>query len=321
MFRRLGGTLVLGVGAMLATLAGAAHEVPLFPSAADPDRQGFVRIINHAARSGSIRLFAIDDDGNRVGPLEVPIGANEAIHINSNDLEAGNPAKGLVTGTGSGSGDWRLVLETGLDIEVLAYVRTGAGFLASMHELVGVNSDGLYSLGLFDPSGDGDPSGLLRLVNPGEDAIDARITATDDEGNDSGEVIVTVSAGASRTLTAEQLRTGAMLDGALGDGAGKWRLFVSADAPMTVLNLMEGPDRQLVNLAGASSKVDEAGTHHVALFPGAADGAGREGLVRVVNRSGRSGIGWYRRHGPFGRQPGNRRSGCRDQQGGSVGRR
>ena len=50
--------------AALAVLSAAAvaedgreHFVPLFMSAADPDgRQGFVRIVNHSDRSGTVRI-------------------------------------------------------------------------------------------------------------------------------------------------------------------------------------------------------------------------------------------------------------------------
>ena len=287
MFRRL--VPVAGAVVALSVAAGADHDVPFFPSAADPDRRGFVRIVNHASRDGTVRLLAIDDDGNRVGPQVMPIDRNEALHFNSDDLESGNPAKGLALGTGSGSGDWRLELESDLDIEVLAYVRTPAGFLASIHEVVGADADGRHRLGLFNPAEDIEASSLLRLVNAGRDSVEARITGTDDEGGRSGEVVVGVPAGASRTLTGEQLETGGMFDGSLGDGAGKWRLSVSADGPITVMTLAEGPARQLVNLASASARVDASGTHHVPLFPGASDASGREGFVRVVNRSDRSG--------------------------------
>lgn len=289
MFRRVGGGFVTGTITMLAVAAGADHDVPFFPSAADPDRQGFVRIVNHSSREGTVGLFAIDDDGNRNGPREIPIDPNAVLHLNSDDLEAGNPAKGLALGIGSGSGDWRLDLESNLDVEVLAYVRTPAGFLASIHEVVGADADGRHRLGLFNPAEDIEASSLLRLVNAGQDVVEARITGTDDEGGRSGEVVVGVPAGASRTLTAEQLETGGMFDGSLGDGAGKWRLFVSADGPITVMNLIEGPTRQLVNLASASARVDESGTHQVPLFPGTSDASEREGFVRVVNRSDRSG--------------------------------
>ena len=50
----------------------AAHTVPLFPPArsfTSEGRQGFVRIINHAGESGTVRIDAFDDEGTQYGPL------------------------------------------------------------------------------------------------------------------------------------------------------------------------------------------------------------------------------------------------------------
>ena len=190
MSRRLGGS-VAGVVAALAVSAGAYHEVPLFPSAADPDRQGFVRIINHASRAGTIRLFAIDDDGTRFGPRELSIDANAVLHFNSADMESGNSAKGLDVGTGPGSGDWRLEFASDLDIEVLAYVRSADGFLASLHEVVAIGEDDRHRLGLFNPAGTANHESRLRIVNAG-DPVEVTITGIDDAGSPSGEVVVSV---------------------------------------------------------------------------------------------------------------------------------
>ena len=56
--------------------------------------------------------------------------------------------------------------------------------------------------------------------------------------------MVTLPAGASRTLTAHQLEGGDDdFEGSLGDGGiGRWQLFVSADRPIRVMNLMLSPN-------------------------------------------------------------------------------
>ncbi|MCY3620151.1 MAG: hypothetical protein OXH68_00390 [Gammaproteobacteria bacterium] len=287
-FRHLGGRLVAVVVAAVAISVDAAHDVPWFPSAADRGRQGFVRIINHASREGTIRFFAVDDDGNRIGPRELSIDANEVLHFTSDDLETGNAEKGLDVGTGSGNGDWRLEFASDLDIEVLAYVRSGDGLLASMHEVVGTGDDDRHRLALFNPAGTANPASRLRIVNAG-DPLQVTINGIDDEGSPSGEVVVSVSGGASRTLAAHELESGGMFDGALGDGEGQWRLSVSADGPITVMNLLEGATGQLVNLGSTPITPDASGVHRVPLFPGTSDASGRRGLVRVINRSDRSG--------------------------------
>ena len=60
----------------------------------------------------------------------------------------------------------------------------------------------------------------------------------------------TVPAGAARTFTAAQLEAGADgLDGALGDGRGKWRLIVESGQPLVVMSLLKSPTGHLTNLS------------------------------------------------------------------------
>lgn len=265
-----------------AAIAAAGNDVAVFPAASDSSRQGFIRIVNHGDRTGEVRIGAIDDAGIRRGPLVLSIDANEAVHLNSDDVENGNTAKGLDAGVGSGSGDWRLELTSDLDIEVLAYVRTPDGYLTSVHEVVAADADGHYHIGFFNP---GDAS-KLRVVNHGEEAANVTITGVDDHGETPGTgVEVPIAAGGSRTLAAEDLETGGDgLTGNLGNGTGKWRLSVSADQRVTIVNLLEGPAGLLSNLSSVprGPRLDEA--HDVPLFPGSSN-PHWQGFVRVINHS------------------------------------
>ena len=130
---------------LLATALFAAQAsalelgVPLFISASDSTKQGFVRIINHSDVGGKIRVTAIDDSGREFDPISVDLEPRRTLHFNSDDLEMGNASKGIASGTGAGEGDWRLEIyiddDDDLDVEALAYVRTTDGFLTSMHDL------------------------------------------------------------------------------------------------------------------------------------------------------------------------------------------
>ena len=102
------------------------HALPYILAESSAGRQGFVRIVNRSTNSGTVTITAIDDSGRTRGTESVHLAANGALHFNSRDLERGNPAKGL-SGVGSGSGDWRLVFQSTLDIQPLAYVRTADG--------------------------------------------------------------------------------------------------------------------------------------------------------------------------------------------------
>ena len=148
------------------------HRVPYLPPASDPARQGFVRVINAGGDAGVVRIEGFDDGGQRHGPALLMVGAGETAHFNSSDLEFGNPDKGLATGIGSPArGPWRIDLETKLEVTVLAYIRTGDGFLTSMHDTVSPLSsdDGtfVYALPIFNPGSNRNQVSLLRLVQSG----------------------------------------------------------------------------------------------------------------------------------------------------------
>ena len=80
-------------------------------------------------------ITAIDDEGRPANPVTLLLEARAGAHFNSQDLENGNSEKGLSGRAGDGEGNWRLKLETNLEIEYLAYIRTVDGFVTNMHEV------------------------------------------------------------------------------------------------------------------------------------------------------------------------------------------
>ena len=115
--------------------ADGTHTVPLFPAAGDPDgRQGFVRVVNREDRAGTVTIAAIDDAGQHHDSVTLTLSAGATAPFNSNDLEQGNPDKGLTDGVGAGTGDWRLALSADVPIDVYAYIRHTDGFVTSMHD-------------------------------------------------------------------------------------------------------------------------------------------------------------------------------------------
>ena len=271
------------------TVRGPAF-VALFPQASDPVREGFARVINHDMDVGEVSIEAVDDTGARLGPVSLAIEAGETVHFNSGDLEDGNAAKGLPEGVGSGEGDWRLVLNSEIDFEALSYIRTGDGFLTAMHDTVPVR-DGAYDVAIFNPGSNANQVSRLRLINPGDAAAEVTVTGVDDAGASPGtSVELEIPAGESLTLTASDLEAGAGVDGALGDGTGKWRLQVTSNVPIEAMSLLSSPTGHLTNLSTVPVRPGaEDGTQVVPLFPSASDLLGRQGFVRVVNRSTEAG--------------------------------
>ena len=230
----------------------ATHRIGLFPSAADAQgRQGFARIINHSESDGEVDIDAYDDDGKHYGPLTLAIDAGETVHFNSDDLEEGNVGKGLDGATGPpDKGDWRLELSSTLELQVLSYIRTSDGFLTSMHDFVGRTEAGQHRVAIFNPGRNTNQVSRLRLINPGAERTEVRIEGVDDKGQSPGEAVVfTLEGGVSRTLSAKELEAGTGVSGGLGTGKGKWRLVVSTDEPIEVLNTLSTPTGHLTNLS------------------------------------------------------------------------
>lgn len=236
--------------------------LPLVLPDSNSVRKGLVRVVNRSDRAGVVTIHATDDAGRRAGPVSLSLDAKAAVHLDSRDLERGNAAKRLSGGVGSGAGHWRLELNTDLDLDALAYVRTADGVITSVHESAEEEEAGSmrYRVPIFNPASNRTRQSRLRLINPGND--DARITITgrDDAGGSPGSgVRLTLAAGAARWLTAEQLEQGgADFDGHIGDGAGKWRLTVSADRPIRVMSLLQGPAGNLANLSGPGPEPEVA---------------------------------------------------------------
>ena len=280
--------------ATAASSGGASrHLVPLFARASDPLRQGFARVVNRSEEAGEVSVLAVDDGGNRFGPVTLAVGAGATVHFNSGDLENGNPGKGLSSGVGAPTeGDWRLELESSLDFEARAYLRTRDGFLTAMHDLA-PESGGEHRVPIFNPGSNDRQASLLRLVNAGAADVEAVVRGVDDRGRSPGGAVrVAVPAGAARTLSAAQLESGVgpgIAAGALGDGAGKWRLAVTADGPIHAMSLLDSPTGTMTNLSTAPPRPDAGDpVHRVPLFPPASDQF-RQGFVRVVNRSDEAG--------------------------------
>ena len=260
--------------------------LPLILPAGYAGLESFIRITNESDRAGTVRITATDDAGNKSDPVSLSLGANRAVNFTSRDLEQGNASKGLSTGIGNGEGNWRLELSTALEIRPFAYIRTTDGFVTSMYDTITVSEQESARIPFFNPGSNERQISRLRIINPGTSPAEIEITGRDDAGDTApgGTVRLTLAAGQSRTLTAQALESGEGLEGRLGAGAGKWRLTVSPNATIVVMNLLRSPTGHLANLTPVPS-VYESGLPLV--LP--ADDSGREGFIRFDNLSSESG--------------------------------
>ena len=239
--------------------------VPLFLSASQADETGretFVRVTNRSNRSGEVTIKAIDDRGDYARDeagvetkLTLNIKAYETKSFNSGDFEAVNANKGLsgASRLAPGTGHWRLQLDSDLDIDVAAFVRTEDGFLTSVHDRVAYDQQSAaYYVPIFNPASNVNQRSLLRLINSDANrTVHLLITGYDDAGVEGFDTVgLHIDPGAALLLDAMRLEMGrGGLAGRLGDGKGKWRLFIEADGEIVVLHLLESPTGNLTNLS------------------------------------------------------------------------
>ena len=245
-------------------VAQQQHSLPLVKSAGGT-QEAFLRIINRSDSAGEVTIHGTDDSGTRSGPITLSLSANQTKHLNSADLEIGNPDKGLSGGLDDGDGDWRLDLTTDLDIEVLGYVRTSDGFVTSMHdvvqpEYVPVGDYMRYRVWFLNPGTNLNQRSLLRVINVAGIDNEITINALDDAGVSGGEVSFTLGPYEARTIGAEDLEEGDdSLTGSFGNGTGKWQLIVTTESarsaqrrvahPIQVMSLLQTPTGHLTNLS------------------------------------------------------------------------
>ena len=225
----------------------ADYTVPLLvPPDASGGPQGMLRILNGTTESGTVEIHAVDDAGRRTGPATFTLNASAAAEFTATDLQSGNASLGLAGGIGTEVGDARLLIDSDLQIVPQAFVRAADGALSAMHDTVrAASTDGsgqyAYEVPVFNPSTDMMQASRLRLINPGDAEAVVTIGARDDSGAAAtgGEVTLTLAGGGARTLTAQQLEAGdSGITGRLGAGTGRWRLRVSSDRPLQVVNIV-----------------------------------------------------------------------------------
>ena len=251
------------IAAMVSAPAALAEQyrLPLFVSETSHGQQGVLRVLSLSDESRTVEVYAIDDSGVRSGPAIFTLDAMAAKEFDASDLVSGNADKGLAGGLGALSGDVRLEIDTALRVGLLAYLRSADGTLAVLHDEVraGSPSDGGYEylVPIFNPAHEMAQLSRLRLINPGDQAAAVMIAGSDDAGAMAigGSVGLTLPAAGARTLTAQQLEAGdAGLTGMLGAGSGRWRLRVSSDRMIRVVNLATSSTGELNNLSTTGLK-------------------------------------------------------------------
>ena len=138
-----------------------------------------------------------------------------------------------------------------------------------------------HTLAMVPPASDRVNRGLVRIINRSNRRGTVRITAIDDTGWRFGPVSLPMSPRQTRHVTSAQLeRGGAGLSGGVGDGAGNWRLVLTANLDIEALAYILAGDGSLsgMNALAAESRHGATWRYDVPYFQPAS-----RGRLRLVN--------------------------------------
>ena len=236
----------------LSALGGVApstdnvHRVALFNSADSSDAASLLRLTNRGGEALMANITGVDDTGaSPGGVVSVEVGAHESVVLTAAELEAGDA--NLLGALGDGEGQWRLRIASDGDLAVMNLVETPDGQLAnlSVATATSVPARETHVVDRFPSSSDiSNGQGVVRIVNSSERPVSVRIEPKDSTGWRYPPLTLTLGANEAANLGALDLELGNVakgLAGSAGPGAGAWRLAISSDSDIEVLNYTRTP--------------------------------------------------------------------------------
>ncbi|WP_338516508.1 hypothetical protein [Alteromonas gracilis] len=248
-FRHLMLSVVLTV--FSTSLIAEEYSIYFVPSSTNDLQQGFLRFTNPNFSTVSVSIVGIDDAGNPgQTTLSFEVGSLASQQFNSDDLEFGNGSKGLTGFLGIASDNWTLQVTTSGELGVSSYIRTSEGFMTKIGDLVPNTNQTSHIVPMFNPASNVNQVSILRVVNISSDSNDVSILGIDDNGDVTSSASITLAGNEAVMLTAQDIENGTNgLSNGIGDGAGKWQLFVTSSEPAAVMSFLQAPGGYLSNLS------------------------------------------------------------------------
>ncbi|MDP1698301.1 MAG: hypothetical protein Q8L45_11060 [Xanthomonadaceae bacterium] len=261
------------------------------------NQQSFLRFINRNAQAVDMELLGIDDDGQpaTLGAVTFALAANRSLQVTSQDLELGNPGKGLIGRFGAGIGKWQIKVGSSAPVDVMSLIRTPDGFVTNLSDTAPKPAAGEYVVYFANPASNPEQQSFIRVVNRSKQEGTVTVSGIDDNGNpapagDLGFTLAPQQAVQFNSNDYELGNPGKGLSGALGDGAGKWRLSLHSPLSLEVMSLIRTPDGFLTSLsATAPHAANDAEADKLVLIANPADETQQQTFIRIVNPSAQAG--------------------------------
>ena len=173
----------------------------------------------------------------------------------------------------------------------MSLIRTPDGFLTNLSGVVPTDTQN-HRIYYANPASETGQVTFIRIVNSTASTGTVTISGIDDNGDAAPGGVVQFQLGLFRRNSCwppiwENGNADKGLTGALGKGAGKWQLTVTADMDIAVMNLIRTADGFLTNLSQVAPKSILNTTEVYLLNPGS--NTNQRSLLRVVNTTGTPG--------------------------------
>lgn len=221
-------------------------------------RKSLIRFINRSRESGVVQLDVSDEGTYSYPTLEFEIGSSAIVQLSASDIESGNTSLGIHSGFGYGVGDWRLKIESELDLGIAAFTYSEDGFVSSVHDFESTGSF-FQSVELLD--GTSSPwDNRLVLTNASDQVASVEVVGFSKAGEIVSSVLrFQIEPREVRQLTrfdlvAENSGSPNAIDYEIVD----WRLQISSDQPLMVHDIVEGLDGRISTLSPTPLVLTEA---------------------------------------------------------------
>ena len=230
------------------------HENSVFPLFSTLNetsyRSSLIRFINRSHEPGLVKLTVTDGGTYPYPSIQFEMDGNSTLQLDAQDIETGNPRLGIDEGLGYGVGDWRIRVESELDLHVATLIHSADGFVSSFHE-VEFDGTGSQSLGFFDWNSFNRLDNRLFLTNPNNQTTVVEVTGIGNAGEFITDVLrFQIGPGQARQLTRFDLATGSSgTPNAVHYEVVDWQLQIHSDGPLMIRNFIEGLDGRISNLS------------------------------------------------------------------------
>jgi hypothetical protein len=298
---RVPGDDLANMSAVVPLLSTGAHTVLYVQGDPDASDESVLRLVNRTAETNAVTVNARDSIGELApgGEISAVLGPYQAINVNTSDLIAGNPDKGIIGYLALDPQPHTIEVRAERNLAVQGLLRSATGVLSNVSAVApgAANDDNADRLlATVNPVGDG-PASTVRIVSLTDSDEILLLSGIDDIGERANAQPLELESRGTAMLDALDLeqtssdpRLRPVIAGPFGDGEGRWQVTVSATSSTSHVeaqSLVATPDGSLANLSAVVPQPSRFEADVWVVNPASNDA--QASVLRVINREDRDG--------------------------------